>query len=250
MRSASCERLERGRVRYGPGGPATVAPTASVTSSRWPFRLQAALVYLFLYLPIVVVVVFSFNGTNRHGDRLAGVQPQVVRPRAPRPQHPARALEQRDDRDRQRDPGHGVRDDGGARAPARPQARAGGLRSADLRQHHHPRDRHRAGVAGHVRGLPRPVAGPASLAAPGTAATQDRPRPVVDHPGPRALQPEPRPAARPGAPVGHGPDDGRGLATTCSPRRGGRSARSRSRSCCRPSWRASCCRSRSASTTT
>jgi spermidine/putrescine transport system permease protein len=30
------------------------------------FRLQATLVYLFLYLPIVVVVVLSFNATNRN----------------------------------------------------------------------------------------------------------------------------------------------------------------------------------------
>ena len=29
------------------------------------FRSQATLAYLFLYLPIVIVVVFSFNGTNR-----------------------------------------------------------------------------------------------------------------------------------------------------------------------------------------
>jgi len=36
------------------------------------FRLHATLVYLFLFLPIVVVVVFSFNGTTRYVTDWAG----------------------------------------------------------------------------------------------------------------------------------------------------------------------------------
>jgi spermidine/putrescine transport system permease protein len=36
------------------------------------FRLQAALVYFFLFLPIVIVVVFSFNGTIRYVTNWAG----------------------------------------------------------------------------------------------------------------------------------------------------------------------------------
>ena len=36
------------------------------------FRLQAALVYCFLFLPIVIVVVFSFNGTTRYVTNWAG----------------------------------------------------------------------------------------------------------------------------------------------------------------------------------
>ena len=46
----------------------------------------------------------------------------------------------------------------------------------------------------------------------------------------RAVQHQPRAAARPGPPVGHGPDAWSRRATTCSRRRGGRSGRSRSRS--------------------
>ena len=33
--------------------------------SRSGFRVHTVLVYVFLYLPIVVVVVFAFNGTDR-----------------------------------------------------------------------------------------------------------------------------------------------------------------------------------------
>ena len=45
------------RVR---GGPDRLAPFVE-----GGFRLHAALIYVFLFLPIVIVVVFSFNGTNR-----------------------------------------------------------------------------------------------------------------------------------------------------------------------------------------
>jgi spermidine/putrescine transport system permease protein len=36
------------------------------------FRLHAGVVYLFLFLPILIVVVFSFNGTNRNVTEWAG----------------------------------------------------------------------------------------------------------------------------------------------------------------------------------
>src|SRR5437868_7065810 len=36
------------------------------------FRLHAGLVYVFLFLPILVVVVFSFNGTTRYVTDWAG----------------------------------------------------------------------------------------------------------------------------------------------------------------------------------
>ena len=36
------------------------------------FRLQAGFVYVFLFLPILIVVVFSFNGTNRNVTEWAG----------------------------------------------------------------------------------------------------------------------------------------------------------------------------------
>ena len=38
----------------------------------WGFRLQALLLYVFLFLPIAVVVVFSFNGTQRYMTDWAG----------------------------------------------------------------------------------------------------------------------------------------------------------------------------------
>ncbi len=37
------------------------------------FRLHAGLVYVFLFLPILIVVVFSFNGTNRNVTEWAGL---------------------------------------------------------------------------------------------------------------------------------------------------------------------------------
>ncbi len=71
-----------------------------------------------------------------------------------------------------------------------------------------------------------------------------------DHRGPRAVQHQPRAAARPGAPVGHGPDAGRGQrgpvrdAVADVPPDHVPAAAAGDRR------RASCCRSRSASTTT
>jgi spermidine/putrescine transport system permease protein len=60
--------------------PSITAPTAATRTTRGPaisrvrfvglvevwFRAHAVLVYGFLYLPILVVVVFAFNGTNRN----------------------------------------------------------------------------------------------------------------------------------------------------------------------------------------
>ena len=113
---------------------------------------------------------------------------------------------------------------------------------ADLHERHRPRDRHRAvdprPVRQRLRRRSRPDRRQAQL------------RPPDDHRGARPVQHQPRAAAGPGPAVGHGPDARSRRAPTCSPRRGGRSARSRSRSCCRRSSPGSCCRSRSASTTT
>src|SRR6476620_10050261 len=57
-----------------PAVPATTATTAArrprigvgLSGVEVWFRVHATLVYLFLYLPIVVVVVLSFNATNRN----------------------------------------------------------------------------------------------------------------------------------------------------------------------------------------
>ena len=55
-------------------GPAPSAARATV--DRWGglvefyFRFHAVLVYAFLYLPIVVVVLFAFNGTDRRRDQV------------------------------------------------------------------------------------------------------------------------------------------------------------------------------------
>src|SRR4051794_17100165 len=59
-RVAAPRRAPRGRDRLRPlveGG----------------FRLHAALVYVFLFLPILIVVVFSFNGTNRNVTEWQGL---------------------------------------------------------------------------------------------------------------------------------------------------------------------------------
>jgi spermidine/putrescine transport system permease protein len=52
-----------GTTRLAGGGPARRRQPRSLVEG-W-FRGHTALVYVFLYLPIVVVIVFSFNGTNR-----------------------------------------------------------------------------------------------------------------------------------------------------------------------------------------
>src|SRR5258706_13360761 len=40
-------------------------------------RGHTLLIYLFLYIPIIVVVIFSFNATNRRGTGWQGLSPQV-----------------------------------------------------------------------------------------------------------------------------------------------------------------------------
>ena len=172
-----------------------------------------------------------------------GVQLRVVRRRAGRSGRPEGPVQQLRRRDPERVPGHGLRDDGGARAPARRQAGPARLRCPDLHEHHRPRDRHRPVDPGPVRDRLR-------LRSTTVVRDQAQLRAPDDHRGPRAVQHQPRAAARPGPAVGDGPDARRGQLATCSRRRGGPSARSRSRCSCRRSWPGSCWRSRSASTTT
>ena len=108
-----------------------------------------------------------------------------------------------------------------------------------------PGARHRARHAGVLREHDRPRRDPDQR-----DRDRDRVRLPHDHRRAVAVQHQPRAAARPGPPVRHGPDASSRRATTCMARRGARSGRSPSRSCCRRSWPGSCCRSRSPSTTT
>jgi spermidine/putrescine transport system permease protein len=79
------------------------------------FRAHATLVYLFLFLPIIVVVVFSFNGTTRYVTDWAGFRHGLVPAGVRRSDGPERPAQQPHDRLRECHPRDRVRDDGRAR---------------------------------------------------------------------------------------------------------------------------------------
>ena len=86
-----------GRPRDARQGEAGVDRTAGLVEA-W-LRAHTLLVYAFLYLPIIVVVVFSFNGTTQRVTRLGGLQPPLVRVRPGQNNEVQRyLLEQRDRR--------------------------------------------------------------------------------------------------------------------------------------------------------
>ena len=208
-------------------------------------RGHTLLVYVFLYLPIVVVVVFSFNGTARRVTQWDGLSLRWYET----------VLASKEIQGYLRNSlivgsihrGHldDHRDDGRARPRADAEVVPPPVRCADLRQHHRAGARHRPGDARLLRQHDRP----------------GRDCHVADRRPLRVRVPHDRAGAcrcstsasscsssGPACPGWTGPTSRR--ATTCTARRGGRSGRSRSRSSCPRSWRASCCRSRSPSTTT
>ena len=109
-------------------------------------RAHTILVYIFLYIPIIIVVVFSFNATERQVTTWQGFSLKWYgRVLADRPIQSAlfnslSGVEH----------GHPVddrRDDGGPRAAAGAALVPRPVRRADLREHHRPGDRHRPGDA-------------------------------------------------------------------------------------------------------
>ena len=112
-------------------------------SSRSGCAATRFLVYLFLYLPIVVVVVFSFNGTDRRVTELGRLQPEVVRVRPHQQDDPELLLQQLRRGDRDGDHLDDLRDDGRPRPPAGAEVVRPALRGAHLRLDHRARDRDR-----------------------------------------------------------------------------------------------------------
>ena len=88
------------------------------------FRVQASLVYLFLFLPIVVVVVLSFNATNRSVTDWQGFSIKWYQRGARLRPGPEGAVEQRTIAFINAILAS-LRDDGRAGAPARPAAGSG-----------------------------------------------------------------------------------------------------------------------------
>ena len=83
------------------------------------------------------------TGRTASVTKWGGLSHQVVRDRPRRRGREDRPDEQLHRRDPERDPGHAVRDDGGARAPAGRQEAPARVRRADLHERHRARDRHR-----------------------------------------------------------------------------------------------------------
>ena len=72
--------MTRARRRCAPASPRQARATrADRGVDRWAglvefyFRFHTVMVYAFLYLPIVVVVVFAFNGTDRAVTQWGGL---------------------------------------------------------------------------------------------------------------------------------------------------------------------------------
>ena len=124
------------------------------------------------------------------------------------------------------------RDDGRARPAASAALVPRPVRRADLRQHHRPRDRHRPGDARLLLDLVRRPRARSSGSSSGSAIRRSSPPTACSTSASSAC------SSRPGSTAWTGPTSRR--ATTCTGRRGGRSGRSRSRSCCRRSWPGSC----------
>ncbi len=206
-------------------------------------RRHTILVYAFLYLPIVVVVLFAFNDTDRRRHDWGGL------------------LDRSGSRSRSttRSCIEALRNSFIVAVPNAILATLFGtmaalglqrvgrktpprLRRADLHQHHRPGDRHRPRDPRAVRHRLRRHRGHRS-ASSSTSGTRRSSRPTCCSTRASCCSWSGR-----GCRAWTGRWSRR--ARTCSRRRGGRSARSPSRSCCRRSSRASCSRSRSASTTT
>ena len=201
-------------LRTGVGGLRRVAgPRASRGGGvveGW-FRAHAILVYFFLYLPILVVVIFAFNGTNRNVTDWQGFSLKWFQA----------ALE---NTNVQKALGNSIfvgfinailATTFGTMAAlgsaARPAAHPGGVRGADLYQRDHPRDRDRPGHPDPVlrppgRGQPDPGRPAARLRAAGPAPA----RLLVDHRRPCPLQPEPGVPPGPRPAHEHGPNPCRG----------------------------------------
>ncbi len=210
-------RAMRGKAKQG------VDRTAGFVEA-W-LRTHTLLVYAFLYIPIIIVVVYSFNGTNQRVMHWEGFSLRWYEYVAENNEvqrylwnsvivglATATHLD-------------GGRDDGGARAPARPAHDPPAVRCPDVRQRDRARARDRAGHARVLR-----------------LDDRSRRHPHRTRPGSRSGSATTRSSARcrSSTSASRCSSCGRGCrawtgrtsrrATTCTGRRCGRSGRSRSRS--------------------
>ena len=198
-------------------------------STFW-LRAHTAVVYSFLYLPIVIVVIFSFNA-NRLATIWTGFSTEVVRHRAGQR---GRARRQYSNSFLAGAPDGDPVNHCSGRWPrwvcsACPKRLRMGFDGMTYVLDHRPRGRRRPVHAGAVRVQRSWIINDAT----GTLRLQLGD--PDDHRGAHAVQHQHRAAPGPGAAVGHGPDPWSRPPSTCTPRPGRRSARSRSRSCCRRS---------------
>ena len=119
-------RAMRGKAKQG------VDRTAGLVEA-W-LRTHTLLVYAFLYIPIIVVVVYSFNGTNQRVMHWEGFSLRWYEYVAQNNEVQRYLTEQRDRRAGHGDHLDGDRDHGGARAPARPAHDPPAVRRPDVRQ--------------------------------------------------------------------------------------------------------------------